>query len=684
MMYFTVQELMGQPGMPTGERNVRIKLDKIALDEHKRKREVEKGRKPFEYHIDCLPQETRIALLQAHAKEVVKNAPEKHNDSLSVIDSEELWANFEAATAKQKQAAETKHALCLQVQDYRRQGLGAVSAIERVSEQSGVKVSSIKYWLYHKPGLHRNSIPERDWLPSLLDHRGGATRRADIPSEVWELFKADYLRPERPTVAECHRRASLIAERSGVKLPIRETFSNRIKSDIPSELVLLMRDGVAAFQKLATPALRRIRDNLHAMQVVAGDGHVARVFCKTKEGRRFRPTIWGFVDVHSSMIVGYSVDFTENTDMLGIALYRMISEYGTPSIFNFDKGSAVLAEAMTGRMYRPKNDGSGKLVHKKFNTNEVEGVIRKLGSSVNWIKSVEDNNGRSGNSRANPVERLWHSVSGIGQFERDPAFAGAYTGSSIADKPANYGEKAVPIELFVEMLDAWVYRWNHETGRQTEMAKAERLSYAQVFERSYSKVSIPKPTSGQLAMCLLRTRKSVRVYDGGIVELNTGQNINKFSNRYHSALLYEYVGEKVHLRFNPYDVSEHVFAYDEEDRLIGQIPIYGDAEFNDTNAARRHGAQQQNQLERVQWLGAQSITKDISDVAAALAPQEHEKTDIGGAVPGIVEMVPSMPRDFTGFETKRKRAVGHDTLEEDYSEFSSEEFNNALVRDWGK
>ncbi|MBE4503557.1 hypothetical protein HJZ14_23885, partial [Vibrio parahaemolyticus] len=68
----------------------------------------------------------------------------------------------------------------------------------------------------------------------------------------------------------------------------------------------------------------------------------------------------------------------------------------------------------------------------------------------------------------------------------------------------------------------------------------------------------------------------------------------------------------------------------------------------------------------------------------ALTPKEHEKTDIGGPVPSIAKMLPEMPRSLDGFEQKRKRAVGHDTPEEDYSEFSSEEFNNAFVQRWGE
>ncbi|MDF5187258.1 DNA-binding protein, partial [Vibrio parahaemolyticus] len=65
-MYVTAKECVGLPEMPSREHNVRNKLNKLAKDDQKRKRQ---GTKAFEYHIDCLPAETRMALMQQIAKE---------------------------------------------------------------------------------------------------------------------------------------------------------------------------------------------------------------------------------------------------------------------------------------------------------------------------------------------------------------------------------------------------------------------------------------------------------------------------------------------------------------------------------------------------------------------------------------------------------------------------------------
>lgn len=687
-MYFTVKELAGVTGMPLDIRNVRILVEKWATTDQKRKRENVNTRKPTEYHIDCLPLETRVALMQKHASEEAEQAVEIPREATS----EELWYEFDLATDMQKVRAKKNLELCLRVEKYIESGMTRKQAMHQVSEEAGVSYGRIHRWFYINPGFcskKQERIPKSDWLARLLDKRGGANRVADIPDEAWELFKADYLRPEMKsgTVTEVYRRLQNIAAQRNWELPCIETFKNRIKMQIPKELVLLKRFGIAEFQKAVIPAQRRTRKGLHAMQVVAGDGHVARVFCKTDNGKVFRPTVWAFIDVYSSMIVGYSVDVSENTEMLGIALHNMVNKYGIPTKYILDRGSVALSEAMTGQQARPKRDGSGKLMHKKFDASEIEGAMTAMGSTVNWIRSFDDNEGRSGNSRANPVERLWHSKAGFGQFERHPAFAGAYTGASITDKPANYSEKnAVSFDVFLTHLDAWVHQWNNEEGRRTEMAKSQGLSYAQVFERSYEQSMIAKPTAAQLALCLLRTRKAVKVHTGGMVELNAGYYSSGATNRYQSPLLYEYIDAKVRLRFNPYDLTQYVLAFTEDDRFIGRIPLESDVNVLDVGAARRKSLLGDSELTRTEMMGELMIGKSIDDLAAAYAPQEHETTDIGGAVPAITQMVSTnnMPKDFGGYETKRKRAVGHDTLEEDYSEFNSDEVTASLIRQFGK
>lgn len=668
-MYVSAQECLGLVGMPTRVHNIRNKLNKLANADQKRKRQ---GSKTFEYHIDCLPEETRLYLLRDVAKQKAEQTEQtRYVREVATPASDELWMEFDEATDNKKAKTRVKYELCMRVKAYVDAGMGMRKSMKQVAEESGSTYSKIVCWFYNKPGLQTNKIPVEDWLPALLDKQGSEpTRTAKFSPEAWSMFTADFLAPEKPTIAECYNRMKKAAEQNGWDVPCVDTVRSRVKDDLPYELQVLCRGGLFAAKQTLVPAQRRTRSGMYAMQRVSGDGHEFRIRCHLEDGSVLRPTVWVFQDVYSSMIVGYSIDITENTEMLGIALYNMVSKFGIPEAIDLDRGSVALSEAMTGRTARPKASGKGKLVHKKFDNAEIEGAITALGAKVNWTRVENDNVGRKGNARAKPVERLFHSKGGIGQFERHPAFRGAYAGESATSKPANYGEKTVPVELVVELFAEWVQDWNTQEQRRTEMARGI-LSYSQVFEKSYSQVQVRKPTNTQLRLCLHRTRKGVKVHEGGLVELNAGRYSKHLTNRYRSELLFQYIGESVHLRFNPYDLTQVVYAYSEQGQFIGEIPLYGDTAYDDLSAPRRHDLLQTQTVERATWLKEQMV--DLSSEELVALTRSGEKPEpLGGMVPAVTGLTPELPRrpeqhvmhqqntkDFDELFTPKK-AVGSD------------------------
>ncbi|BCK20554.1 hypothetical protein DDN06_07825 [Vibrio cholerae] len=666
-MWFTAKEIMGAPLMPSSDVRTRGNLDRLTANKPDQKRKRQ-GSKAFEYHIDCLPEETRLYLLRDIAKQQTEQAESSRNTRQVVTPaSDELWLEYEEATDHKRENTKKKYELCMRVKAYVEAGISMRKSMARVAEESGEKYSTLVCWFYNKPGLQTNKIPVEDWLPALLDRQGVHGKRvAKLSPEAWSMFQADYLRPEKPTVSECYNRMVKAAEREGWEVPSLHTVRSRVNDDIPYELQVYCRGGLFAAKQALVPAQRRTRSGMHAMQRVSGDGHEFRIRCHLEDGTVIRPTVWVFQDVYSSMITGYAIDVSENTEMLGIALFNMVSKFGIPEVFDLDRGSVALSEAMTGRTSRPKATGKGKLEHKKFDNAEIEGAITALGSKVNWTRVEDDNVGRKGNARAKPVERLFHSKGGIGQFERHPAFAGAYAGESATSKPANYGETTVPVELVVELFAEWVADWNSQEGRRSEMARGIH-SYQQVFEQSYRQIQVRKPTATQLRLCLHRTRKGVRVHDGGLVELNAGRYSKHLVNRYRSPLLFEYIGQSVHLRFNPYDLTGCVYAYSERGEFIGEIPLYADVAYDDLGEARRQNLYQTEGVNHAAWLKEQMVeltNKDLAQLA-----RSHEKPELlGGMVPSITQMTPELPRtpeqhqmntsDFDGlFE---KKAVGAD------------------------
>ncbi|MGR6858925.1 transposase domain-containing protein [Aliivibrio salmonicida] len=679
-MWITAKESIDLIDMPSTAAKARAKLDKLSggSEELKRKRQ---GSKAFEYHIDCLPEATRLFLIQCNAKKAADaiEVDSPTSNKSEQASSDELWFDFDCSSTTKKDRAKKRLEVCLFVKGLVENNKTKMKAAMRdAAEVFGHSYGAVHRWFYIAPGLQSKRIPVEDWLAALVDKQGlASTRFAEFSPEAWAFYKADFLRPEKPTPTECYRRLSQAASRNDWTIPCLDTVKSWVNKHIPHEAVVLCRGGRFAAKQTLAPAQRRSREGLHAMQIVSGDGHTFRIRTHLEEGGSvIRPTVWVFQDVYSSMIAGYSIDISENTEMLGIALYNMVSSFGIPDMFVLDRASASLGEAMTGRMSRPKQSKNG-LVHKKFDTAEVEGAITAMGSRVNWSLVESDTVGRKGNARSKPVERLFHSKGGIGQFERHPAFAGAYTGSSVVDKPANYGETSVHIDLIVEMFSQWVAEWNEEEKRRTELARG-LYSYKQVFEQSYAVSQIRKPTDAQLRLCLHRTKKAVKVHEGGLVELNAGRYSQGRTNRYASRLLFEYIGGKVDLRFNPYDLTKEVHAYCEEGKYIGSISLNGDVAFNDLSAARRQSLLQEDSLKSAEFMVSQMGMLSKEDLKR-LAVSEKSSDELGGLVPGIAEMVPTMDVAFR----EEKRAVGHDASFDSQVDFSTDEVTASLVHLFG-
>lgn len=646
-VWFTAKSLVGVIGMPTTDRRIRSRLDANCGQKQKRK-----AGRAYEYHFDCLPPETRNYLVKNAAAESA--SVEQPAQAWQSADSE-LWHDFENATKRQQDDARRKLEICQYAMNLTETGVKFVEAIRVAADESGVSFDRVRKWFYESPGLRK--IPQSDWLPALLSRRGGARVQADISPDAWGYFLRDYLRPEQPCVSECYRRMREHAKSQGWVIPSLITIQRRVKTHIPAEARILRREGAFVAQQTLVPAQRRTRGDLNAMEIISGDGHDARVFCHLPDGTVLRPVIWVFQDVLSSAIVGYSIDLSENTEMLTIALFNMLKTYGIPQHIVFDRGSAALSEVVTGRTYRPV--GRNKTKRKKFNPDEVEGVLTALGVKTTWTKVIDDNAGRKGNARAKPVERFFHSRAGIGQFERDPAFEGAYTGANVTAKPANYGSATVPVDLFIQKFDQFVHQWNNEAGRRSEMARG-KYSYQQVFNNSYQASLISRATEQQLRMCLLRTELTT-VRTSGVIELKTGQINNHLRNRYHSKQLVDFVGCKVSARFNPFELHAPVYVYADDGRYIGSAELLEDAGFNSTSAARHQRLLQTTELARASFVTEQLGLMPEDEFRKLAEDTSAAGSGLGGMAPGVTgvtQIVPELPSNPAQFEITKRAANG--------------------------
>ena len=101
--------------------------------------------------------------------------------------------------------------------------------------------------------------------------------------------------------------------------------------------------------------------------------------------------------------------------------------------------------------------------------------------------------------QAKPIERMFREFAG--ELARHPLLAGAWTGSGPDAKPENYRSRAVPRELFKQVVAEFLRSYCAQRGRKG--IGMEDRSFDEKFAVVWDPTRVARPTEGQLARWLL-------------------------------------------------------------------------------------------------------------------------------------------------------------------------------------
>lgn len=564
--WFSANALVGLNGMPNSPQGVN---KKARQEEWQKQQKSGTQGKAFEYHISSLPLETQqqIKLKAALAAVPQKDVVEKKPDA-------DLMQRFNQATDKAREKAKSKAEAVLKLQSCLDLGIPLKQAIPLVAEQKAVSPGSLKNWYYKVCGN-----PVHEWQALLISGSGKtekAHKKAFIEQEAWEVFLADYLRPEKPDLRASYRRTADTAKFYGWQMASLQTFQRRLFKEIPYEVILLKREGANAVAKLV-PALRRTVKDIQAMEWINGDGYQHNVFVKFPNGEIHRPKTWFWQDVRTRKILGYRTAISENTDSIRLALMEVIYKYGIPRTLTLDNTRAAANKVMTGGIenrYRFKHDEL-----------DPKGIMPILGIEVHFTSILYG----EGHGQAKPVERAF-GRGGIGEkVDKRPELSGFYTGKSVSEKPDNYngGKDGVAFEIFQQALAAGVKEYNEQLKRDTEMCQG-KLSFEQVWERDYAPNNVRQASQEQLRILFLQS-ESVRIKKNGEFTLKAAGKLMGLTNIYWAQDLFGIEAKRVVVRFDPDNLHSNVYVYDLEGRFLAEAICREAKGYGDTRAAREQG-----------------------------------------------------------------------------------------------
>ncbi|EJJ7187017.1 transposase, partial [Salmonella enterica] len=374
-MWVTAKECLGLGGLPTRDQNVRARLDSAVKGnpEWRRKRE---GTKAFEYHVDCLPPETRQVLIERHAKQLVNvEAKEvavttKHRvtarDEVGIM--EQCPAVVEQAlhqlTDAQKAIASARILLAVEVHTLREHaGMTRTGAIDWIVQGSRtgnlpprvLEAASVANARQGKRvGVGKSSL--QDWYSTWLLAQGDANRLLVLLSAghhkavPWQQipwlddFFAFYRVWQRPSVAEAYRDfekwwREVYADNGGMLAAIPGIHTvRREMQKVPKIVRERYRTTGSAWRSL-NPFKRRDWSQMPVNAVWVGDGHCMKMQTfNPLTNNVFQAEVTFVMDAGQRFIVGWSIALSENTIAVADALRHAISQHGVPLIYYSDNG----------------------------------------------------------------------------------------------------------------------------------------------------------------------------------------------------------------------------------------------------------------------------------------------------------------------------------------------------------
>lgn len=293
------------------------------------------------------------------------------------------------------------------------------------------------------------------------------------------------------------------------------------------------------------PFIRRTFDQLHPNDVWSADGHTFDAEVQhPMHGRPFRPEITSIIDIATRRTVGFSVGLAESSLAVLEAISYASNQCGVPAIFYVDNGSGYNNQLLKAEGTGLKGLLGFEVAHSLPYNSQAKGVIERAHQSI-WIQGAQ----------------LLDSFVGA-SMDREARLANF----KVTRKALKQGG-AMPLigwDMFLDYCRTRVAEYNGKphralpkisdpvTGKSRHMSPDEALATHRAHGWE------PVELSDAETQNVFRPRIERTVQRG---------EVSIFSQRYFSALLEEFHGERVHVAYDIHD-GQQVWIHHLDGRLI--------------------------------------------------------------------------------------------------------------------
>lgn len=373
-------------------------------------------------------------------------------------------------------------------------------------------------------------------------------RTTEIPEWAGILLKI-WADPAKPELAEVMRRIDLALKDSAMAVPSYHQARYFLETHVGNVERERGRMGSREIKNIK-PFVRRDASVLLPADGYTADGHTLDAeIMNPITGKPFRVEVTTVLDIHTRMVVGYSIDLAESGLAVLDAIASAACDYGIPAIFYVDNGSGyknvMMTDEATGLMTRLGTE----MKHSIAYNSQARGMIERVHKTI-WIR----------------LARRLPTYIGVDMDRQAKQAVFKKTRKDIKD--IGVSNTLVSWSDFLLLAADAVLAYNNEphsglprrhnkvTGRR------EHLTPQMMWDEQ-----VEAMTKAGNALVTVTDAERDDLYRPYVKRKCKRGEINIFGNRYFSRELEQYHGEKVLVGYDIHD-GTRIWVRDETQRLI--------------------------------------------------------------------------------------------------------------------
>ncbi|MDI3547917.1 MAG: putative transposase [Halanaerobiales bacterium] len=434
------------------------------------------------------------------------------------------------------------------IEEFMAEGMGKTKATRKACKV--VKASYPDRPFSTKTYYRDKKILKEEGIVGLMDRRGlkKSSTPEGVPENInpdaWWLFLKLYLTENQLSISECYRTVKTKAKIEGWgKIPSERTMRRYVKDPryLKPQVKIALREGKTAFKNKVLPYIERDRTLLKSNEVWVGDHRQFDVFVLMEDGSIKAPWLTAWLDMRSSVFVGYTITLNPNLNTIMESFGRAIEEYGAPEHIIIDNGKDYRAKIFAG--------GRVKESEKKisYDQDQATSMIEALKITPHFAIPF--------NARAKIIEPTFKIVKDT--FDRKFK---TFRGGNVQERKESLEDilkdksNIIPFEDFKETFAKWLdvdYHERPQTGEAMN-GKSPRVVYKNNLKKTRW------ISEKDLAFLMTKSPGTRKVRRNGI---------QLFNQNYTSPELAQYYGQDVIVRYKSDDLTK-VYICDLKDNLI--------------------------------------------------------------------------------------------------------------------